>query len=112
MSISGGPATPTTDDNVDLTCLPGNGDSPITYQWVDVADDGVTLSMDAIYTATVSGSVTYRCTATNELGMDSAEVTVVEAGEFLVMISYIIIALYSDNVYSIRKDFKLVMVRG
>ena len=79
MSISGGPGT---DNTVVLTCLTGNGDSPITYQWVDVADDGVTLSTNAMYTAPVSGSVTYRCTATNDLGMDSAEVTVVEACEF------------------------------
>ena len=86
---------PTTDDTVDLTCLPGNGDTPITYQWVGVADDGVTLSTDATYTAPVSGSVTYRCTATNDLGMDSAEVTVVEICEFFfpVIISCLFIAV-------------------
>ena len=78
---------PTTADTVDLNCVTGNGDSPITYQWVNVADDGVTLSIAATYTATVSGEVTYRCTATNDLGMDSAEVTIVEARELAIIIA-------------------------
>ena len=76
--------------------MTGNGDTPITYQWVDVANDGVTLSTNTTYTAPVSGSVTYRCTATNDLGMDSAEVTVVDARELLffpVIISCLFIAL-------------------
>ena len=73
---------PTPLSPVDLNCMAGNGDTPITYQWFDVANDGVTLSMDTMYTATVSGDVTYRCTATNDLGSDLAEVTVVEAREF------------------------------
>ena len=87
MSITGGPVLPTPLSTVDLNCTAGNGDIPITYQWVDVANDGVTLSTDAMYTATVAGEVTYRCTATNDLGSVSAEVTVVEAREFLAIIS-------------------------
>ena len=83
MSISGAPAQPTTDISVDLTCTTGNGDLPITYQWIDVAAPGVTLSTNAVYTVTVSGEVTYRCTAMNEFGTDSDEVTVVEARELM-----------------------------
>ena len=83
MSISGAPAGPTTDTSVDLTCMTGNGDLPITFEWVDVANPGVNVSMDAVYTVTVSGEVTYRCTAMNEFGTDSDEVTVVEARELM-----------------------------
>ena len=89
MSISGAPTEPTTDTSVDLTCMTGNGDLPINLQWVDVANPGVTLSTNATYTAPVvaSGEVTYRCTAMNEFGMDSDNVTLVDAREL--MMSYI-----------------------
>ena len=89
VSISGAPTEPTTDTSVDLTCTTGNGDDPITFQWIDIANPGVTLSTNAMYTASVvaSGEVTYRCTAVNEFGMDSDNVTLVDAREL--MTSYI-----------------------
>ena len=83
MSISGAPTGPTTATSVDLTCTTGNGNLPITFQWIDVANPGVNVSTNAMYTVTVSGEVTYRCTAMNEFGTDSDEVTVVEARELM-----------------------------
>ena len=83
MSISGAPTEPTTDTSVDLTCMTGNGDLPINLEWVSIADTGTILSMDAMYTVNVSGEVTYRCTAMNEFGTVSDEVTVAEARELM-----------------------------
>ena len=83
MNISGAPTKPTTATSVDLICMTGNGDLPINFQWVSIADSGNILSTVAMYTVTVSGEVTYRCTAMNDFGMNSAEVTVVEARELI-----------------------------
>ena len=83
VTIIGAPTGPTTATSVDLTCTTGNGDLPINLQWVNTADTGTILSMDAMYTVTVSGEVTYRCTAMNEFGTVSDEVTVAEARELM-----------------------------
>ena len=81
--FTGAPQGPTSDATVDLIakCIKGN-EYPITFEWVDVANESEILGRGAKYTAKVSGKVTYRCTAENRYGKGTAEVTV-KKGEFL-----------------------------
>ena len=77
-----GPLLP--DTTVDLICQATTGYQPISYSWTDASGvavfpedtDGnitVTISTDGDYG-------TYTCTATNDFGMDTATVDVVQAG--------------------------------
>ena len=89
--ITGAPQEPTTDATVDLIakCIEGNK-HPITFEWVDVANESVILGRGAKYTAKVSGTVTYRCTAKNAFGAGSVEAVVEEKpSEFLVSDAYL-----------------------
>ncbi len=63
-----------------------SGDSPISYTWEQVGQEGVVLSMDESYAVTVtdvSQYGMYRCTATNILGSDSDTVDVIQASKSL-----------------------------
>ena len=77
-----GPLLP--DTTVDLICQATTGRQPISYSWTDAS--GVAVfpeDTDGNITVTVSTDGdygTYTCTATNDFGMDTATVDVVQAG--------------------------------
>ncbi len=71
--------------NVTLMCS-ASGDSPISYTWEQVAQEGVVLSTDESFTlmlTNVSQYGMYRCTATNILGSGSDTVNVIQASKSL-----------------------------
>ena len=69
---------------VDLVCQATTGRQPISYSWTGAS--GVAVfpeDTDGNITVTISASGdygTYTCTATNDFGMDTATVDVVQAG--------------------------------
>ncbi len=72
--------------SVTLMCS-ASGDSPISYTWEQVGQEGVVLSTDESFTLVVvevSQYGMYRCTATNILGRDSSTVDVIQASKSLV----------------------------
>ena len=70
---------------VDLVCQATTGRHPISYSWTDASGVGVFPAADTDGNITVSLSAsgdygTYTCTATNDFGMDTTTVDVVQAG--------------------------------
>ncbi len=77
------PAPVVLETNVTLMCS-ASGDSPFSYAWEQVGQEGVFLSMNESYTlmvTNVSQYEMYRCTATNILGSDSDTVDVIQASK-------------------------------
>ena len=66
---------------VNLVCEAMAGDVPISYSWT--SPDGVALPTNATISVMFSASEDYGqyiCTASNEIGMGTATVTVVQEG--------------------------------
>ena len=72
---------------VTFMCAAMTGDSPISYLWTGPAGQDVSLTdTDGMISITLSASGDYgpyTCTATNELGMASTTVEVIQAGTTL-----------------------------
>ncbi len=70
---------------VDLVCEATAGDTPISFSWRD--GGGMTVSLgdtDGTISVTFSSAGdygTYTCTATNDIGMGTATVDVIQAGK-------------------------------
>ena len=113
IRITGAPQGPTTNTTVDLTAECIEGYHPVTFEWVDVANESVILGREAKFTVKVSGKVTYCCTAKNAFGKGTAS-TVVEGKyiEFLYGLAnyYISGSIYSASSYDLAvADILLVL---
>jgi len=70
--------------DVTLSCS-STGVAPLTYNWTRQDNSSVVLSVDQVYTFTISDSSVYGiyvCGVSNSLGSDTETITVIQASEF------------------------------
>ena len=89
IRITGAPQGPTTNTTVDLTAECIEGYHPVTFEWVDVANESVILGREAKFIAEFSDTITYRCTAENRFGKNTAEVTIVKGRHMQWVLLYV-----------------------
>ena len=66
---------------VTFRCEAMSGDLPISYSWTGPANQDVSLTdTDGTISATLSEYGFYTCTATNEFGMATTKVDLIQAG--------------------------------
>ncbi len=66
---------------VDLVCEASVGDEPITFLWTDSSGMAVSPSdTDGTISVIFTSGMEYTCTASNSLGMDTAQLSVEETG--------------------------------
>ncbi len=71
---------------VDLVCEANVGDKPITFLWTDSSGMVVSPSdTDGTISVVFTSAMEYTCTASNSVGMDTAQLSVEEAGELLII---------------------------
>ncbi len=71
---------------VNLVCEASVGDEPITFLWTD--SSGMALSpsdTDGNISVIFTSAMEYTCNASNSFGMDTAQLSVEEAGELLII---------------------------
>ncbi len=74
---------------VDLVCEASIGDEPITFLWTDSSGIAVSPSdTNGTISVIFTSAMEYTCTATNSFGMDTAQLSVEEAGKMVSFPSY------------------------
>ena len=74
---------------VDLVCEASVGDEPITFLWTDSSGIAVSPSdTNGTISVIFTSAMEYTCTATNSFGMDTAQLSVEEAGKMVSFPSY------------------------
>ncbi len=75
---------------VDLVCEANVGDEPITFLWTDSSGMAVSPSdTDGTISVVFTSAMEYTCNATNSIGMDTAQLSVAEAGNYYIAFSII-----------------------
>ncbi len=69
---------------VDLVCEASVGDEPITFLWTDSSGMAVSPSdTDGTISVVFTSAMEYKCTASNSFGMDTAQLSLEEAGKMV-----------------------------
>ncbi len=70
---------------VDWVCEASVGDEPITFLWTDSSGMAVSPSdTDGTISIIFTSALEYTCNASNSFGMDTAQLSVEEAGELII----------------------------